>query len=134
MITGNDETSIEVLDDFCHGKTLSYIIHKYDISVEQAKQLSRLHLIYQQLELLPQSLQTKLKALGLKVIVLSPLIKANDIDGVQDILQSVDTDIKRDALMRMIPDLNEKRMFLKEAQNKIEYKKNDSKHTEERME
>jgi hypothetical protein len=134
MITGTDETSIEVLEDFCHGKTFSYIINKYDISVEQAKNLSRLHLIYQQLELLPQSLQTKLKALGLKVLVLSPLIKANDIDGIQDILQSVDTNIKRDALMRMIPALNEKRMLLKGAQNKIEYKSNDSTHTEERME
>lgn len=134
MITGTDEISVNAIKDFNQGKPISFVVNKYCITLDQAKKLSRLNLIYEQLNTLPNLLQIKLRSLGLKVLVLSPLIRNNDIEGIQDILQSVETDVKRDTLLKMIPALKEKRNHIKEAQNQIDYKINSLKHTEKQIE
>lgn len=59
--------------------------------------------------------------LGLKALVLAPLFKSNDMEGLQDILQSVDNNIKRDTLAKMILALNEKRKHIEEAKEQIHY-------------
>lgn len=134
MITGVDEISLKVIKDFNQGQTISYVVARYEISLDQAKKLSRLNSIYEQLKELPELLQVKLRGLGVKLLVLAPLVKDKDIEGIIDILQSVESDVKRDTLVKMIPALKEKRKHIKEAQREIDYKMNSLKYTEKQIE
>lgn len=122
MITGNDELSLKIIKELDSGKTISEIVDLYSITKDQGKKLSRFNTMLKQVNNLPDTLQQKFKLLGLKTLVLSPLFKNNDLEGLQDILQSVDISIKRDTLAKMLLALDEKRKHIKEAQEEISYK------------
>lgn len=107
------------MNELSSGKSISEIVESLSISLDQAKKISRLFSMQKQIVELPQDLQNKFKALGLKALVLAPILKSNDIEGLQDILQSIDTDIKRDTLAKMITALNEKRKHIEESKDQI---------------
>ncbi|MBU3102309.1 MmcB family DNA repair protein [Clostridium sp. DSM 17811] len=120
MITGNDDISLKVILGLKGGKTISQVSIEYNISIDQAKKLSRLNYMQHQINELPPILQNKFKLLGLKVLVLAPLFKNNDMEGLQDILQSIDDNIKRDTLAKMILALEEKRKHIEESKIQID--------------
>jgi hypothetical protein len=124
MITGNDDISLKVIEKLNLGKTVSEVSSDYKISIDQAKKLSRLSYMQQQVKTLPDILQDKFRALGLKAMVLAPLFKSNDMEGLQDILQSIESNIKRDTLAKMLLALHEKRKHIDEAKKQIQYHMN----------
>lgn len=121
MITGNDDISLKVIEELKGGKTIAQVSSNYNISKDQAKKLSRLNYMHNQVKEIPTILQDKFKGLGLKALVLAPLVKSNDMEGLQDILQSIDNNIKRDTLAKTILALNEKRKHIDEAKKQIHY-------------
>lgn len=134
MINGVDEISLSILKDFEDGKTIPYIIDRYNISLDQAKKLSRLKLMYDQLSFLSEILQIKLKRLGIKALVLAPLVKENDMEGIEEILQSVDEDVKRDTLAKMILALKEKRSHINSAKKEMDSRLRTLEATEDQLE
>ena len=121
MITGNDDISLKVIEELALGKSISEVSLEYKISIDQAKKLSRLNYMKQQVKEIPTLLQDKFTGLGLKALVLAPLFKSNDMEGLQDILQSIERNIKRDTLAKMLLALDEKRKHIDEAKEKIHH-------------
>lgn len=119
MITGTDEKSIKAIELLNNGKTIQYIVNELNISLDQAKKLSRFYIMQTQLNELPESCTSKFKSLGLKALVLSPLFKGKDIKGIQELLESIPLNIKRSDLEKMPIALKEKREHLEIVKKRI---------------
>ena len=63
----------------------------------------------------------RLNELGLKILVLSDMFKINDWEGISEVLNAVNTDIKRDALAKYPALINEKRNRIAKNQEETEF-------------
>lgn len=115
VITGTDETSLNVLKDLGENGRLKEISTRYGISLDQTKRLSRFFRMLKGASgQLSEEGISKLQALGLKSLVLAPLFQEEDWEGIEEILSAVSGDVKRDHLKQLIPALQEKRERVRE--------------------
>lgn len=105
----------EAIENLNSGMSIKDLIEQYSITLDQAKKISQISNMQKSIGSLEQSLQEKFINLGYKALVLNPLFKDNDIDGIREILESIDTSIKRDDLKLMPEALRIKRDRLKNA-------------------
>lgn len=120
-INGTDKTSLLVLGAMKKGTILKDITQQFNISYDQAKRLSRFSSILSSAaDNLSIEAFERLKLIGLKSLILHPLIKANDWDGLHDILYSIHPDITRDDLKLHILALEEKRSRVTQFQEKVD--------------
>lgn len=140
MITGRDQLSQEIIKDLTD-KTIKIkdIPKRYDISLDQAKRLSRyLKITLAANKHLSASVNQKVNLMGLKVLALANLFKNEDWEGLEEILSSVNENTTRDQLKQMILSLEEKRKriqkFLKETKLKIKYLEESRKDVKEKIE
>ncbi|RHW36000.1 DNA repair protein MmcB-related protein [Neobacillus notoginsengisoli] len=131
-INGTDSKSIIIMDALNTGVKVKEVPKLYGISLDQAKRLSRLlNLFNQSLGKISLEAHEKLKQLGTKALVLYPLTKQKDWDGLNDILYSISPNITRDELTLLVPALMQKRetiqSFEKEVDRNLAYleKKNE---------
>lgn len=117
-----------------NGVSVKDIKEKYHITEDQAKKISQIAKMYNAIASLDNLLQEKFIKLGFKALVLSPLFKNNDIDGIKEILESITLDIKRDDLKLLPAALEEKREKLKQAKQDAEYMFNELKALEQETE
>lgn len=109
---------IELLNS---GLTIKEIVKKLDISLDKAKKISQIANMNEIISVLNPNLKDKFKKLGFKVLVLNPLFKDGDINGIKEILESVDISIKRDELKILPEALKIKRERLKNAKIRAKY-------------
>lgn len=119
MITGTDDKSIKALELFSNKETVHDVVNELNISLDQAKKLSRFYTMQVQAKDLPENCKIKLKALGIKSLVLAPLFKENDLKGIQEILESIPLNIRRSDLQKMPSALKEKRKHLEKVKSSI---------------
>lgn len=121
VITGTDDLSLSVLNALKSGTKVKDIPQQYEISLDQAKRLSRLlnFITNATCNISPEA-HEKLKLLGTKALVLTSLSKLNDWEGINEILQSIPLDITRDELALHIPALEEKRARIKAFQLEVD--------------
>lgn len=93
----------EAVEFLNKGNTPKDLISKYKVSQDQAKKVSQVSKMRRYINSLDAPLQRKFIDLGFKVLVLSSLFKEKDIDGLKEILESIDVNIKRDDL-RIMPE------------------------------
>lgn len=120
MISGNDEISIKALDLLNDNSSVKDVANIMGITIDQVKKLSQLSKMYEDINIFPVPLQEKFKALGLKALVLRPLFKDKDMDGLKEILESIDVGIKRDELKLLPESLKLKREEVNKAKRRAE--------------
>lgn len=110
QITGMDEISLNILDALKKGTKLKDIPSIFNVSLDQAKRLSR---YFNMLEMTKVHLQQneidKIQKLGIKILYLSPLFKQEDWEGLTEVLSSINESTKRDEFPLLIQALQEKR-------------------------
>lgn len=122
-ITGTDKISVSVLNALTVGTKVKDIPQEYGISIDQAKRLSRLLNFTQKAEnKISKEAHSILKNLGTKALVLYPLTKQKNWEGLNDILHSVSLEITRDELALHVAALEEKSARIKEFQIKVDNK------------
>ncbi|KLA35383.1 hypothetical protein [Bacillus cereus] len=124
MITGRDELSLEIIKSLNDKKIrVKDIPQKYDVSLDQAKRLSRyLKITLSANKYLSESANMKIQLLGLKVFAINDLFKNGDWEGLEEILSLVTENTTRDHLKQMVLALEEKRNRLQEVQKEINFK------------
>lgn len=134
VITGKDELSLKIIKDLYIGKKVKDIPELFNVSLDQAKRLSRYVNILKKMEqYLSINAQNKVKELGLKVLYLSPLFKNRDWSGLEEILASTFEETTVDELKTMIPALEEKRQRVLELQEEVNRKIESLERKEEQM-
>lgn len=119
MITGTDPKSIQALEILQQGGNLAALMN-LGLSRDQAKKLSRLNKMRQaSRQHLSDRLYQKLCDLGLKALVLHSLVREEDWNGLSEILESIDSSIKRSDLAKMPAALEEKRNRIKEMVKEV---------------
>lgn len=124
------DKGIELLNS---GSTIKEIVEKLNISVDKAKKISQIANMNKIISTLELNLKNKFKKLGFKALVLNPIFKENDIDGIKEILESIDINIKRDELKLLPIALKEKRKRLIRAKENAENEINHLKQTEDEI-
>ncbi|MEJ9125309.1 MmcB family DNA repair protein [Bacillus cereus] len=124
MITGRDELSLEIIRKLNDKKIkVKDIPQKYDVSLDQAKRLSRyLKITLSANKYLSELANIKIQWLGLKVLAINDLFKNEDWEGLEEILSLVTENTTRDHLKQMVLALEEKRNRLQEVQKEINFK------------
>lgn len=124
MITGKDAVSLMVLKELQKGTHVKEAAEANNISIDQAKRLSRYKKILEQADqnLSPMSF-LKIQSQGLKILFLAELFKMQDWSGLEEVLAAVDDNTTRDGLKDLIRGLQEKRertvQFQEEAHNQL---------------
>lgn len=122
-ITGTDELSLQILESFEVGIKVKDIPIQFNVSIDQAKRLSRYYKMLQQSkENLSASAYKKVKGIGLKVLHLAPLFKDQDWEGLTEVLSAITEATKRDELPVLIEALQEKRKRIDDFQQEIDNK------------
>lgn len=122
VITGTDSTSLKVIKDLNDGVKIKEIVNTFNISLDQAKKLSRFaKLVNTAKNHLSENEVIKLKEIGLKSLFLSELFKSEDWEGLQDVLASITSTTKRDDFKLLIHSLNEKRVRITEMEERARY-------------
>ncbi|MEB9684753.1 hypothetical protein P4J24_23125 [Bacillus anthracis] len=124
MITGRDQLSQEIIKNLTD-KTIKIkdIPKRYDVSLDQAKRLSRyLKITLIAKKYLSESVNQKVNLMGLKVLALADLFKNEDWEGLEEILSSVNENTTIDQLKQMVLSLEEKRERIQEFL-KLKYQK-----------
>ena len=127
-ITGTDDISLAVIDALNSGMKVKDIPVMFPISIDNAKRLSRYNNFLEKTKNhLSLAAMEKIKSIGLKALHLSPLFKADDWEGLIEILSSINEHTKRDELPLLIEALNEKRKrvadFERDVNRKLDYLK-----------
>lgn len=119
-IDGTDELSRRALTLLEQGHPLSGL-EALGLTKDQAKKLSRLRtLLAAAKPHLTASAMDKLQGLGLRAVSLAPLVQAEDWDGLEEFLQSVDlATVKRSDLEKAPALLAEKRTRVAEAEQQM---------------
>jgi len=122
-ITGTDEVSKQVISAIQSGVKIKDIPQQFNISLDQAKRLSRLSNILESTysQITPEA-HERLKQLGSKALALFPLIKNQDWEGINDVLLSVPLDITRDELKDQLVALQKKRERIKSFQDEVDWR------------
>lgn len=121
MITGIDPKSNKALEILDQGKSVATLMDKLGLTRDQAKKLSRLHRMRRQaISHLPDQLYQKLEQLGLKALVLHPLIKDEDWSGLTEILETIEPNIRRSDLAKLPAALVKKQERIKQMEAEIE--------------
>lgn len=116
MITGKDKNSIEALKMLNQGCRHKEIKKSLNISIDNIKRLSRYNnLLTKAQENLSAAAQKKLKALGLKSLVLAKYFKNMEYRLLDEILIMVDENIKRNELYKLPGTIKEKQVVLESA-------------------
>ncbi|MDT8718284.1 MmcB family DNA repair protein [Clostridium sp. 19966] len=92
------------------------LVKKFNITLDKAKKISQISNMQKLIADIDPKLQGKFISLGYKALVLNPLFKKNDIDGIKEILESIEPGIKRDDL-RLLPEA------LKAKRERVEWAK-----------
>ncbi|QCJ45508.1 MmcB family DNA repair protein (plasmid) [Bacillus sp. S3] len=120
-INGTDNISLAVMNALKSGAKVKDIPIEFGISIDQAKRLSRLlNFIAKADENISKEAFERLRQLGTKALVLYPLSKQDDWEGLNDILLSIPLEITRDKLTLQIAGLEEKRDRIKEFQIEVD--------------
>ncbi len=106
---------LEAIDSLKTGMTIKGLVEKFNISLDQAKKISQVFNMLNVIVSLEPKLKEKFLSLGYKALVLNPLFKNNDIEGIKEVLESIDTSIKREDLKLLPEALKIKRERLKNA-------------------
>lgn len=119
-MNGVDTESLSIMNDIINKKgTLKEISEWHGASLNQVNKLSRLVGLHNKCSYLEDKLLDKLKGLGLKALVLSPV--ADNQDAMFDILSSIDINVKRDDLALLPGAYQEKIKAIDEAKSKADY-------------
>lgn len=122
----DNDLLLKALNSMALGTNINGLVEKYNISINQAKKISQLKNMKDTItNLLDYKLQERFIKLGFKALVLNPLFKANDIEGIKEIIESIDPGIKRDDLKLLPEALRVKRERVaeakKDAENQMDY-------------
>jgi|GEM_PF-555194 Uncharacterized protein conserved in bacteria len=110
MINGLDETSLKCFDALATGHGPTDLVSYFDISIDQAKRLSRLYKLHKLAKQhLTPKLFMKLKSFGQKALMWSRLFKTQDWEGLAELITATDPDTHRDTYTHMVSALKEKR-------------------------
>jgi hypothetical protein len=121
MITGLDETSQKCLNALATGHGPTDLVGLFNISIDQAKRLSRLYKLHTLAELhLTPELFTKLKGFGQKALMWSNLFKEEDWDGLAELITATDFNTKRDTYTHMVEAVKEKRQRIDSTSKKYQ--------------
>ena len=119
MITGTDPKSVQAMEILDQGGNLQSLMD-LGLSRDQAKKLSRLYNMRRaSRDHLSDRLYQKFCGLGMKALVLHPLVREEDWSGLSEILESIDPSIKRSDLAKMPSALEEKRNRIKEMEKEV---------------
>ncbi|KYD23167.1 MmcB family DNA repair protein [Caldibacillus debilis] len=122
-ITGKDPISVQVIQALRQGVKVKDIPSMFGITLNQAKRLSRYKNMLDQAENhLHSPAIEKLKGIGLKALLLAPLFKNEDWEGLVEILLNVTEHTKRDEFPLFIQALQEKRERISDAEKEINCK------------
>lgn len=120
-LTGNDTLSIEIIDRLGKGVKVQDIPLQYGVSLDQAKRLSRFNnMLNSSKGHISELSHGRLKTLGLKSIVLSPIFKTRDWEGLEEILSIVTNNTTRGELTSLLPALTKKRERIETFHSEVE--------------
>lgn len=112
---------LEVIDSLKTAMTIKELVQKFNISLDQAKKISQVFNMLKVIEPLEPKLKEKFLSLGYKALVLNPLFKNNDIEGIKEVLESIDVSIKREDLKLLPEALKIKRERLENSKINAKY-------------
>lgn len=122
VITGKDELSLVIIDRLSDGMKVKDIPTEYDVSLDQAKRLSRYEKLLRQAEQnLTLEAYQKVQDLGLKVLPFTPLFANQDWLGVEEILSVSTKETRRDDLIAFLKCLEEKRKRIEDYQTSVAF-------------
>lgn len=133
MITGVDEKSLWAITQLKQGLKPSQL-QDHGFTQSQAKKLSQFVNCLKKMEghISDQHI-AKWESLGLKALVLLPLFKNRDWEGLADILISVESSVKRKELARYLDLLAEKRKQINHTQTDINKRISDLKNKKKKL-
>lgn len=121
MITGTDPKSSKAMKILDQGGSIAMLVD-IGLTRDQAKKLSRLYNMRSQSKIhLPNQLYQKLYQLGLKALVLHPLVKDEDWSGLIEIMETIEPNIKRSDLAKFPAALAEKRERIKQMEAEVDF-------------
>lgn len=126
----SDNILADAVELLIAGATIKEVINKFNISLDKAKKISQIANMTKAISALETNLKDRFKDLGYKALVLNPLFKENDIDGIKEILESIDCNIKREDLKLLPEALKVKRERLAKAKEDAENQMNYLRKTE----
>lgn len=100
-----------------NGSSIQDISSLYKYSLDKSKKLSQIANMQKFISTLPEELRRKFSQLGFKALVLNPLFKNKDLEGIKEILEKITVDIKRDELKQFPKALYEKRKDIEKAKS-----------------
>ncbi|MFE8700981.1 MmcB family DNA repair protein [Cytobacillus sp. FJAT-54145] len=119
-ITGTDEVSLQAMEDLKNGLRVKELPERYDLSLDQAKRLSRYARLLEEGKgfLSPRAL-CGLQELGMHALVLHPLFERRDGFALEDILTNLPPEIKRRDVALLLEAVEEKRNRILVFQEKV---------------
>lgn len=140
LLTGTDPLSLKILDGLSDGMKVKDIPSSFGVSLDQAKRLSRYNRILRQAKAsLNDFHYDKCKELGLKILLLAPLFKVEDWEGIGDLLTVITRETTTERIKALLMALEEKRERIKEFElevkirlRNVSYKEEEIKKTLER--
>ena len=135
MITGLDETSQKCFDALAAGHGPTDLVGLFNISIDQAKRLSRLYKLHTLAELhLTPELFAKLKGFGQKALMWSNIFKEEDWDGLAELITATDFNTKRDTYTHMVEAVKEKHQRVDSTSKKYQNLLNNLQNKEQEIE
>ncbi|MFS0882895.1 MmcB family DNA repair protein [Metabacillus niabensis] len=128
MITGKEEDQLtfKIINELENGLRVSEVPERYPISLDQAKRISRYKnmLIETKGKISPDAYKNLIH-LGMKSLYLGSLFREGDWEGLNDILLSITSEVKRRDLTLLIEELHKKRQKNKDIQEEINILRNE---------
>ncbi|MED1865808.1 MmcB family DNA repair protein [Fictibacillus nanhaiensis] len=123
IINGIDPVSQNIINELNNGVKVKELPLKYEVSLDQAKKLSRLNnLLNAAKQELTDTSYKMCVSLGMKSLILVPLTKNNEWLGIEEILNSIDETITREELKRNVQALLHKNERIKLFQIEVNEK------------
>ena len=134
LLTGTDPLSLEILASLSDGMKVKDIPNSFGVSLDQAKRLSRFHRILRQAKASLNDFQyDKCKELGLKILLLAPLFKVEDWEGIGDLLTVITRETTTERIKDLLMALEEKRERIKEFEIEVKIRLRNVSYKEEQI-
>lgn len=122
-LDGTDTFSEMLIIESQQGVKPKELAEKHHITIDQAKRISRYaNYLSKVAGEISAAAYHKMKALGLKSLVFSHLIKESDFKGLEEVLHASSPAMKRDTLATLSKALEEKRERIKEFEREVSSK------------
>ena len=134
LLTGTDPLSLEILDSLSDGMKVKDIPNSFGVSLDQAKRLSRYHRILRQVKaFFNDSQYERCKELGFKLLLLAPLFKVEDWEGIGDLLTVITRETTTERIKALLMALEEKRERIKEFEIEVKIRLRNVSYKEEQI-